>query len=173
MEQAATLKDDFAPVYYQLAIHYRRSGQWPEALLASDKLVKLMPHCADAFALRADCFRELDRSAAEKSDLETAIDLSPRSGQLYYRLGSVLCSLGEYDAAVKAYESSLNASENRARNEPPLFTHYGIGEVYERAGNFSKALSAFEQAKAEGYSPSLAGDVDRRIQECKQKVQQQ
>jgi len=54
--QTTKLNPDFSPGLAWLVKHLSWTGNWPDALIESDALVKLMPRCAEALQLRAACY---------------------------------------------------------------------------------------------------------------------
>jgi tetratricopeptide (TPR) repeat protein len=158
--QAKNLKPDFSPALYGIFLHYSWVGDWPDALLASDALVKLMPRCAEALRSRAECYYNLNRPAAAKSDLQAAIDLAPQTGKLYFELAGVHVELRDYPAAIASYETALELKV------APVAVHASLGDTYRRAGDFDRAISEYERARAHG----LPADwCDREIAKCRQR----
>lgn len=169
---AIELQPDFSPAHEQLFQHHRASGHWADALLKSDKLVKLMPRCAEALGMRAECYRVIGQPKSARWDLEAAIKLSPANGELRCQLAEVLLEFGEYNESIEAYQKAL------ARKQSPLAfahkapdnrdkVHYRLGIAYRKAGNVEKALTAFTTAKALGWSADVC---DQQIAECRQRL---
>jgi len=168
--KAIELKPDFPAAYEQLYQHHRLSGKWADALLMSDPLVKRMPRCAEALAMRAECYRVLGQADSARQDLEAATVLSPANRELNYQFAEVLTGFGEYDDAIESYQRALacEASPSILLPKPPDLRdklHYRLGVAYRKAGNVEKALHEFATAKALGWS---ADDCDRQIAECQQ-----
>ncbi len=160
--QATKIKPDFSPPLESLVRHQQYSGNWPSALLLSDRLVKLMPRCAEALQLRAKCYVELDQPESAKNDLEAAIELAPADGFLHCDLGLVFYTgLHQYSEAITCFERALKLGC------PPSMVRLNVAFVYEAAGDFRKAIAAFELAKAEGDPADLC---DREIAKCKQRL---
>jgi tetratricopeptide (TPR) repeat protein len=157
--EARKLQPDFSPAHRSVYDHHRASGNTPDALLTSDTLVRLIPRSAEALSLRAECYSDLNQPEPAKTDLEAAIDLSPHDGKLHYELANVLCKLGDYDDAIKTYQTAL------ACNEPDLRDglHFHLALAYQKAGNPEKALVQFRTAQALGWPRE---QCDAQITEC-------
>jgi S1-C subfamily serine protease/tetratricopeptide (TPR) repeat protein len=149
---------DFAPAFELVVAHYKAAGNWPDALVASDALVELMPRCARALQLRAECYYELQQSESARDDLLAAIELAPRNGKLHSDLASTYTELRDYDKAIASYEQAI------AMRYLPFMMHYNMGITYKAAGDFEKAISQFTQAKALGWSTI---ECDRQIAKCR------
>ncbi|CAF1472093.1 unnamed protein product [Adineta steineri] len=67
---------------------------------------------------------------------------------IYYQLGRIKLSQGEYQEALSYYEKALTIrQQSLPSNHPNLGTSYNnIGSVYDRMGDYSKALSYYEKA---------------------------
>jgi tetratricopeptide (TPR) repeat protein len=160
--KATSLEPDFAPAHERLARHHANSGNWADALLAADDLVRLMPRSGAAFALRAGCYRELDQLDSGRNDLEVAVALSPRDATLHYELARVLADLGDYDEAVAAYTTALSCDAEAICD----CVHYHLGIAYRKSGNLEKARDEFTTAKALGWP---AAECDAELAACGQR----
>jgi S1-C subfamily serine protease/tetratricopeptide (TPR) repeat protein len=145
--EARKLQPDFSPAHRALYDHHRASGSTPDALLTADTLVQQMPRSADALALRAACYSDLNQPESARTDLEAAIDLSPHDGKLHYELANTLCKLGDYDDAIKTYQIALECNRQELRDD----LHYHLGLAHRQSGNSEKALTEFRTAKALGW----------------------
>jgi tetratricopeptide (TPR) repeat protein len=158
--RATNLSPDFSPIYQQLFHHHRLSGNWADALLTSNTLVKLMPRRAEALAMRAECYRVLGQPDSARQDLEAANELLPTNCDLHYRLGKLLVEFGEYDDAIESYEKALASDAPHLHDK----VHYDLAVAYRKAGNMTKAISEFTTAKALGRSAHMC---DSQIAACR------
>jgi tetratricopeptide (TPR) repeat protein len=161
--EATKRKPDFSPAYEQLYQHHRLSGHWADALLTADKLVEIMPRCAEALAMRAECYQVLGQPGSAREDLKAATKLSPANGRLHFRLANLLVESGDYAEAIKSYEEALLC------NAPDLYDalHFHLGIAYRRAGVIEKANTAFTTAKALGWPAEMC---DSQIAACRQQA---
>jgi tetratricopeptide (TPR) repeat protein len=161
--KAIELKPEFPPAYEQLYQYQRLCGNWADALLASNTLVKLMPRCTEPLALRAECYRVLGQPDSAKNDLEAATELSPANGRLHYELAKVLVESGEHDEAIESYEKALACDTPDLRDA----IHYQLGLAYRKAGNLEKAVAEFTNANAFGWSADVC---ESQIAECRSRL---
>jgi S1-C subfamily serine protease/Flp pilus assembly protein TadD len=144
LQQAQRLKPTFEPTYELLYRYHEGAGQPEEALLAADSLVKLMPHCADAYYMRGECFSELDKDEHALADLQEALRLNPRDRYGHYVMARVWNGLQEYDKAIDSFKTALSLKYD------PWACHWGIGNAYQRAGKYEQAILAYEKSIAAG-----------------------
>jgi tetratricopeptide (TPR) repeat protein len=163
LRQSTILQPDFAPAYVKLSDHYSFTGEWPSALTAANTLVKLMPRCAEALRVRANCNSELNQLDPAREDLEAAIQLAPNTGLLYFELADVLAHLTQAEAAIAAYEKCL---QFKSSDYTPSMAHFKIGEIYKRMGAFDKAIFEFTEAKTLG-GGEQAKLCDQQIASCR------
>jgi S1-C subfamily serine protease/tetratricopeptide (TPR) repeat protein len=160
-------KPDFAPAYERLALHLGLSGNWADQLLVTDRLIMLMPRCAEALQERALCYSQLNQPESAKNDLRAAIELSPRDAKLHLTLANTLRDLGEYADAIKSYETTLELGENSDDGSIKTIrsaAQHGLGLAHIDAGNFEKAISSFMKLKAMGW-PAVY--CDEQIARCR------
>ncbi len=96
-----------------------------EALAACETALKLDPHNATFYALRARTLlarREYDRAIVEN---EKAIELNPTFAAAYCGLGDSLAYEGRYDEAIPYFERSIALSPN----DPQLWAFYSYGAL--------------------------------------------
>lgn len=171
LEQARALNPEFAPTLDQLAhIHNGMNvlqeawfdGEDPAGALAyADRLVGLAPRCADAYLRRAQCEGKLKRDAMAIKDLETAIALDPHLAEAHFEQAAYLAHSGDIAGAEIAYRTA------RSAGYPGSICEYNIGLMFQRAGNFERAIVAFDTARRLG----LAGaDAQKRVAECRQGI---
>jgi tetratricopeptide (TPR) repeat protein len=161
LRQCTTLRPDFAPAYVKLADYGSYSGDWSSAITAASMLVKLMPRCAEALRVRANSYSELNQLDPAREDLESAIQLAPNTGLLYFELADVLAHLTQDEAAIAAYDKCLQI---KSSDYTPSMVHFKMGGIYKHTGAFDKAISEFTQAKnLDGEQATLC---DQQIASC-------
>jgi len=173
--QVTKLSPDFAPGWWRLSVVYSQREDWSNALSAAERLVKLMPRSADAFALRAECQSKLKHPDSAITDLEMAIELSPRNAAFRHRLAEVFTTTGKNAKAVESYKAALGLEidEAAARGgavtvfDDPTATYYKLGVAHRKAGNFDDAVSIFTKIKEMGQLP-WSDICDEEIVRCKQ-----
>jgi tetratricopeptide (TPR) repeat protein len=91
-------------------------------------------------------------------DLKLAAELAPMDGRVESELGDVLSELGEYVEATSYFQAAVDLEYL------PEINYFLMGENFRRAGDFRKALAAFEQSRAHGDDSEFCAT---RIRECK------
>ncbi|MGE0624841.1 MAG: winged helix-turn-helix domain-containing tetratricopeptide repeat protein [Pseudomonadales bacterium] len=116
-----------------------------EALAACETALKLDPHNATFYALRARTLlarREYDRAIVEN---EKAIELNPTFAAAYCGLGDSLAYEGRYEEAMPYFERSIALSPN----DPQLWAFYSYGALALLfMGDFERAEAWTERALA-------------------------
>jgi len=116
-----------------------------EALAACETALKLDPHNATFYALRARTLlarREYDRAIVEN---EKAIELNPTFAAAYCGLGDSLAYEGRYQEAIPCFERSIALSPN----DPQLWAFYSYGALALLfMGDFARAEAWTERALA-------------------------
>lgn len=163
LHKAIELNPVFSPAYEQLYYHHRLCGNWADAILTADALVRLVPRCGKALALRAESYLALGQPLSARNDLKSATKLSPADGKVWLQLANIHSQLGDYEKAIKSYELALQFGP-RTLHETVRFN---LGRAYRGAGNPVKAMAEFRTAKALGWSAELC---DREIAECQLRV---
>jgi Tfp pilus assembly protein PilF len=73
-----------------------------------------------------------------------AIAADPTFGNPYNDIGAYLIEKGQFDEAIPWLERAMKAS----RYESPAFPHLNLGRVYERKGDWDRAVACYKQALA-------------------------
>jgi S1-C subfamily serine protease len=164
LQQASSMKPNFAPALYELGVILLMQAEMglpihqsdaPLGLRISNELVGLMPRCAEAFLLRAR-FKRLVSDPTTRRDFETAIEFDPTLMQAHFEMASLLDEIGETEQAVLSYERAEQLGC------AAVICQYNIGMTYKRAGQFEKAIAAFQKSGLEG--------ADKMIDECKRRI---
>jgi len=116
-----------------------------EALAACGQALKLDPHNATFYALRARTLlarREYDQAIVEN---EKAIELNPTFAAAHCGLGDSLAYEGRYDEAIACFERAIALSPN----DPQLWAFYSYGSLallfmkdFERAESWTERALA-------------------------------
>ena len=92
-----------------------------------------------------------------------AIEVDPTFGNPYNDIGAYLIELDREDEAIQWFEKALKAP----RYESYCFPHFNMGRVYEKKGQYEKALSEFRAAQKENPQHRGALAAVRRLQAMK------
>lgn len=142
--------------------------------LAADTLVKLVPQCPDAYAMRSGCFEQLARSPsapqdllrkAALRDLQQAVHLNPVDVMTHIDLAHRHMDLAEYDDAIKMFERATQlAALSRRDAIPAHLCRYNIGVALKLSGRYEQAIAAFQRCR------SSPGFPARWIQWCDEQI---
>lgn len=171
LRKAKELNADFAPPVERIAwIYLVFSEQYPEALLEADALVKMRPHCSEAYSLRGQIWAKLGRVEAFENDLATAMELRPNCAKLHTVKGCGYMGLRDWEKAASALIAAT------ALYPEDWYSHRELGVVYQNAGEYVEAVKHYETflqlfKEHELSSPSMDEDVNRSIAECRRRMQ--
>jgi len=117
LNQAITLKPDYAPAHFYLARVYEEEGRLDEAFAKLDAIRKYSPlDVGVAFQLGQLALR-MERYDRAKSEFESAIKLQPDFLNAHWFLASVYEIQGDLDAAIKEVQVI-----QKTESENPLVT---------------------------------------------------
>ena len=162
--KSADLKPDFAPAFHGLMAVHVCMGEWPKAYLDVDRLMALVPHCANVYVDRAICFSNLGKHKAAVKDLTIAAGLDPADALLQSFMADEYMRLAEYDNAIEAYQRSI-----LLRPESQHFlSRYNIGIAHKFSGRYEEAIRAFLRCmKAPDCPNESIKSCGNEIDECK------
>jgi tetratricopeptide (TPR) repeat protein len=179
---------------FLLAGQYDTVGRPADAEAAFRKLVELNPRQAIGWQwLATNAFQQEDYAAAAEA-YRTAASLEPDSADITYGLGSSLYHLKDYAGAEAAYrqaktlapddaaslagwgdslaklgrtDEAITAYERAVETAPDYLTWLSLGLLYEQAGRFAEAASAYGKAAEiqpnDALAHAAAGAMRQRI----------
>jgi S1-C subfamily serine protease len=165
LQTALIIMPEYTPAKLELARHYISFHRWNDALEECNSLIRLMPRCTEAIALRSDCHRRLKQYNLAANDLKVAIELSPLNSRYHGDLGDLLTECGEYSLAVAAYEKALSLPCNSLAAQQLL--QYDLATAHKNLGSLQKAISEFTKLKQLGFPKEIC---DLEIAECVQRL---
>jgi tetratricopeptide (TPR) repeat protein len=143
--QATELAPGSAPAWCNLAAAHIELRQPEQALAAADRAIALDPGFAPAYANRGDALRLGKRDLRLCRDAyRRAVELQPRSPDLYNKLAATLQALAELDEAGEAYERALAL----APDYRPARLNYGCLLILQ--GRAGRARELAQEAVALG-----------------------
>ena len=136
-QEAINRDATFAPAYLGRA--RANLGLNSNAVIIDDlnEAINLDPHFAEAYIARGASLVNSNPSAA-KTDLETALEITPESSEAYLYLADAQLSLGENEAAL---ESATRANELDMTLIPVYLT---LARAYIATGQTSQAVSVLK-----------------------------
>jgi Tfp pilus assembly protein PilF len=130
-----------ATEYYDRANKLHINGKLEKAIIAYRASIGIHP------TARAHTNLGVVYSLQGKFDLaieecEKAIELEPEFGDSYNNLGSYLISLGREEEAIAWFEKAINVKDDNSNQG----SYYNLGKIYEKKGEWLKALRYFNKA---------------------------
>ena len=78
------------------------------------------------------------------AEYQKALKANPQSSLASYRIGELLFSMRNYQAAVNAYRDALNGDDDPRWTE--VWSHIAIGKIFDLTGQRDRAISEYRQA---------------------------
>jgi tetratricopeptide (TPR) repeat protein len=136
-QQAINMDSTFAPAFLGRARANLGLDPNAEVIGDLDESISLDPTFAEAYIARAATLVESNPAAA-KTDLETALEITPDSAMAYLYLANAQLNLGENDAAL---ESALRANEIDMTIVP---VYLALARAYIATGETARAVSVLQ-----------------------------
>ncbi|MEL1263913.1 tetratricopeptide repeat protein [Pseudoxanthomonas putridarboris] len=92
-----------------------------------------------------------------------AIDLHPEFGQAYSNLGLAYLKLGRAAEAIWASRKAIALADGQYANVTRANSHYNIGMLYEKAGQYEQALDSYQAAQRERPKPAYEEAIRRML----------
>jgi adenylate cyclase len=142
-DQAIALAPDNMLAYWAKASYLVISRRWNEGLGVAEAGLAINPNFAPLYSSKGVAENSLGRTEAARSDLQTAMRLSPRDPSLgfwHVQLGDVELNSGHLDAAIDEYHMAIDDGFR-------TFIPYGnIAAVYALQGKMEEAKPFLAEA---------------------------
>ncbi len=146
-----------------LAAVYARKGRYAEALELTEEVERKDPERAYVHVVRGDILYAQGKKeaagveytkGAQKKEAEPY-----QQGERFNKLGRYYASAGKYDQALALYDKAIEVD--------PFYIEgmSNKGVVYEKKGDWAKALEAYRQALAINHQDTFAAVLAKRAQE--------
>lgn len=164
------LPRDLAGLMGQANVSFAR-GEYNDAILMCQEVIRLAPRCADPFISLAEHYHEMgDEEKAEQLYLIAAY-LQPSNTHLWVRVAESANKRREFRLAATCYTKAIRAD----KNESSINYHLKRCNLYEKLGDQKKALRGYENLitalspKDEEFGLELARGI-ARIYQAENKV---
>ncbi len=144
---------------FQEGYEKQTEGALEEAIGLYKKSIELYP-TAEAYTFLGWAYSFQRRYDEAIEECRRAIDVDPEFGNPYNDIGAYLIEKGKLDEAIPWLEKATRAK----RYESYCFPHYNLGRVWERKGEWQKALACYKNALQENPQYSLAERSLNRLQ---------
>jgi hypothetical protein len=78
------------------------------------------------------------------AEYQKALKANPQSSLASYRIGELLYSMRNYQAAVNAYRDALNGDDDPRWTE--VWSHIAVGKIFDLTGQRDRAIQEYRQA---------------------------
>jgi tetratricopeptide (TPR) repeat protein len=129
--------------HFQRAYELQMNGELDEAILHYTKSIELYP-TAEAYTFRGWTYSFQGRYDEAIEECHRAIAIDPEFGNPYNDIGCYLMAKGLDEEAIPWLERAKRAR----RYANPEFPYLNAGRIWERRGEWQKALAEFRQAFA-------------------------
>ena len=145
--------------FFQEGYEKQTEGRLDDAILLYRKSIDIFP-TAEAHTFLGWAYSFQGRYDEAIGECRKAIELDPEFGNPYNDIGAYLIEKGKLDEAIPWLEKAAAAK----RYESYCYPHYNLGRVWERKGDWTRALSAYRKALHENPDYSLARRALGRLQ---------
>lgn len=128
---------------FQMAYDAQMKGNLEEATDLYQRSILCHP-TAEAYTFLGWTYSFQGKLDEAIEECHRAIKVDPEFGNPYNDIGAYLIEKGEFDEAIPWFERAMEAT----RYESPSFPHLNLGRVYERKGEWNKAIQGYKQALA-------------------------
>jgi len=145
--------------YFQKAYEKQTAGKLQEALTLYTRSIEFFP-TAEAYTFRGWTYSFLGKYEEAIAECHKAIATDPDFGNPYNDIGAYLIELGKYHEAIPWLEKAIHAK----RYESYCFPHLNLGRIWEKKGDYFKALACYENALKANPDYTLARMNIRKLQ---------
>ena len=145
--------------YFQEAYDKQMQGAIDEAIELYHKSIELCA-TAEAHTFLGWAYSFQGRFDDAIQECHRAIHLDPDFGNPYNDIGSYLIEKGKFDEAIPWLQKAILAK----RYDSYCYPHYNLGRVYEKKGNWFRAIDCYQKALASNPGYTLAQKAIVKIQ---------
>lgn len=145
--------------YFQKAYELQMQGNLEGAIAYYTKSIDLYP-TAEAYTFRGWTYSFMGRLDEAIEECHKAIAVDPDFGNPYNDIGAYLIQKGQLDEAIPWLEKAILAK----RYESRAFPHMNLGRIWERKGQWQKAMEEYKKAIKANPDYPLALQALRRLQ---------
>ena len=127
--------------FFQKAYEHQMKGDLEEAVELYKKSIAAHP-TAEAYTFLGWTYSFMGRLDEAIEECRHAIQVDPEFGNPYNDIGAYLIEQGKFDEAIPWFQQAMQAR----RYESPAFPHLNLGRVYEKKGQWDKAMDSYKQA---------------------------
>jgi len=145
--------------YFQKAYQLQMQGDLEGAIAYYTKSIDLYP-TAEAYTFRGWTYSFMGKLDEAIEECHKAIAVDPDFGNPYNDIGAYLIQMGQLEEAIPWLEKAIQAK----RYESRCFPHMNLGRIWERKGQWLKAIEAYRKALEANADYLQAAQALRRLQ---------
>ncbi len=149
---------------YMLGLARQRKGLWAEALPVFLRVTELAPEFAVAFYQAGVSYQRLGQPEKALEQYRKSHDLEPANADLVYNMGLIEFEMGRIDEALARFEQALVL-----KPDDPAFLEMA-GRCHINKGDFPRAVSFLEKARAATTDPDRIKFLDDLIAKLKEQI---
>jgi adenylate cyclase len=156
-QKALALDDTHTAGRLLLSFIYREKGEYEKSIAEIERVIKLNPNSADAYAHLAGRLYTVSRGEEAITSAEKAIRLDPMAPWFYwYWLGMGHWVLGQYEEAIAAYKEAVLRSPTALHPHVVLTASYSLlGHEEEARAEAAKVLRLNPKFSVHNYAERL------------------
>jgi tetratricopeptide (TPR) repeat protein len=149
-------KYDQATSHWILAIVAEKDKRYPDAEKELQQAIKVAKNPAQYWMSLASFYRRRSRFDNMQKAISQALAQPNKTAEVYYNAASELFQSGKDFASAVQYLKEYLASGVMVEDAPAFRAHYLLGQIYEKMGNKSDAVTEYEAslAMASGFNPA-------------------
>ena len=126
---------------FQQAYEFQMNGKLDDAVDFYHRSIDAFP-TAEAYTFLGWTYSFKGQLRRAIDECRRAIQMDPDFGNPYNDIGAYLIELNQVDESIPWLERATQAK----RYESPAFPHMNLGRVYERKGNWARAIESYKTA---------------------------
>jgi len=149
-------KYDQATSHWILALIADKDKRYSDAESELREAIKVAKNPAQNWMNLASFYRRRSRFDDMQKAISQALAQPGKSAEIYYNAASELFQAGKNLAAAVQYLKQYLASNAMVEDAPAFRAHYLMGQIYEKMGNKSDAVTEYKAsvALASGFAPA-------------------
>jgi len=149
-------KYDQATSHWILALIAEKDKRYSDAESELREAIKVAKNPAQNWMNLASFYRRRSRFDDMQKAISQALAQPGKSAEIYYNAASELFQAGKNLAAAVQYLKQYLASNAMVEDAPAFRAHYLMGQIYEKMGNKSDAVTEYKAsvALASGFAPA-------------------
>jgi len=126
---------------FQQAYEFQMKGKLDEAVRLYQDSIDTFP-TAEAYTFLGWTYSFMGQLHEAIEECHRAIETDPDFGNPYNDIGAYLIELDHLDEAIPWLEKAVHAK----RYESPAFPHMNLGRIYEKKGEWDRAIESYKTA---------------------------